>query len=94
VKAEIEVGAMSNVVPDLLRQAFEILRRTMDVIAGAELEIVEVPLRIHCSKCDGDFELRRFVFACPDCESTSLDVLSGEDLLLRNVELEIEEKIG
>ena len=92
-RAAIEVGAMSNVVPDLLRQAFEVIREEIDLISTAELVIREVPLVVHCAACDTDSELERFVFQCPHCESTRLDVLQGEDLLLRDVELEVEEEV-
>lgn len=84
---------MSNVVPDLLRQAFEVLREEIDLIVTAELVVHEVPLVVHCAACGIDSELERFVFQCPRCDSTRLDVLQGEDLLLRDVELEIEEEV-
>lgn len=93
-RATIEVGAMSNAVPDLLRQAFEVVREEYTVIVGAELVVREVPLVVRCAACERESHLERFVFQCPLCGSTRLDVLQGEDLLLRDVELEIQEEVS
>ena len=92
-RVEIEVGAMSNVVPELLDQAFQVMRQTETLIEDAELIIQKVPLVAHCLDCDTDQQLERFVFECPACGSTKLMVTQGEDLLLRQVELEIEEEV-
>jgi len=92
-RVEIEVGAMSNVVPELLDQAFQVMQQTAPLIADAELNIKKVPLMARCHGCDSDQQLERFVFECPACGSTRLEVTQGEDLLLRQVELEIEEEV-
>jgi hydrogenase nickel incorporation protein HypA/HybF len=64
----------------------------VDLITHAELVIHEVPLVVSCAECGGESELQEFVFHCPRCGSTRLDVLQGEDLLLRQVELETQEE--
>jgi hydrogenase nickel incorporation protein HypA/HybF len=92
-RVEIEVGAMSNVVPELLDQAFRVMRESVSLIAAAELVIHHVPLMAHCAECDADQTLERFVFECPACGSTRLMVTQGEEMLLRQVELEIEEEV-
>jgi hydrogenase nickel incorporation protein HypA/HybF len=92
-RVEIEVGAMSNVVPELLDQAFQVMRESLPLIAQAELVVRKVPLMAHCAGCDTDQQLERFVFECPACGSTKLMVTQGEELLLRQVELEIEEEV-
>ncbi len=91
-RVEIEVGALSNVVPELLQQAFEVLQESVDLITQAQLVIREVPLVVACAECDVESELERIVFHCPACGSTRLDLRQGEDILLRQVELETEEE--
>lgn len=88
----IEVGALSNVVPDLLMQAFSVLREWEPLIQNAELTVREIPLTVSCRECGVDSELDEFVFHCPSCRSSQLSVVKGEELLLREVELEIEEE--
>ena len=69
------------------------MKETLPLSADAELVVREVKLLAHCAGCDQDHELERFVFECPACGSTKLEVKQGEDLLLRQVELEIEEGV-
>jgi hydrogenase nickel incorporation protein HypA/HybF len=88
----IEVGALSNVVPDLLEQAFEALRSEVQIVERAELEIRALPLRIRCLDCGEETEPEQFRFVCPECRSFSVETLQGEELLLRRVELEIDEE--
>ena len=90
-RIEVEIGALSNVVPELFRDAFEVVRASVELIEGAELVVHEVPLVVACADCEQEFELAEAVFLCPGCQSTRLDVRQGEELLLRQVELEKEE---
>lgn len=85
----LEVGALSNVVPDLLREALEALRQEMPLVAECVFEIRDVPLVVHCHDCEKEHRLREFRFWCPQCESPRVQVVSGEELLLRDVELEV-----
>lgn len=87
----LEVGVLSNVVPELLAQAFEALRQEVPLVEHAELEIRAVPLRILCHDCGRESEPKMFRFLCPQCQSSVVETLHGEELLLRQVELEIEE---
>ena len=86
----LEVGRASNVVPALLREAFEATREHEPLIVGARLELTEVGLRLHCEDCGHEHEPERMVLACPACRSTAVRVIRGEELLLRSVEMELE----
>jgi hydrogenase nickel incorporation protein HypA/HybF len=87
----IEVGVLSNVVPELLRQAFLAVRPEIPLIREAELILREVPLTVSCNHCGSTTEVGEPRFRCPACDSPHVSVHGGEDLLLRNVSLEIEE---
>ena len=88
----IEVGAVSNCVPHLLGQAFEALKEQSPLIEDAELEIRRLPVVLSCFDCGKRSELSEFKFVCPHCDSPVVNVLQGEELDLRDVELEIEEE--
>jgi len=87
----VEVGVLSNVVPELLRQAFLAMRPQVPLIEEAELILREVPLTLTCAECGCTTEVRELRFLCPACDSPRVDARGGEELLLRNVSLEIEE---
>lgn len=86
---EIEVGEFSNVVPELLRQAFLAFREAEPLLKGASLHMTSLPLRLHCRACGHEFSPPRPAFRCIGCGSGRVDTLQGEELLLRNVELEV-----
>lgn len=87
----VEVGAISNVVPELLRQAFLAVREVDPLVAEAVLEIRERALMVECADCSRRAEPGELRFRCPHCGSADVRVVQGEELLLRDVELEIEE---
>lgn len=89
VRIVIEVGELSNVVPELLQTAFAVFREAEPLLENAEIESRRIPLKLLCQACGHEFHpaLRRF--RCPQCLSLQVKVLQGEELLLRDVELEL-----
>lgn len=93
VAVTVDVGVLSNCVPELLRQAFLAFRPEVPLIADAVLTVREVPLTLVCADCGQTTESAELCFRCPSCESARVELKGGEDLLLRDVELEITEEI-
>lgn len=89
VCAVLEVGEISNVVPELLKQAFVAFREVEPLLAEARLEIREIPLAATCTRCQVDFQPRAAGFRCPSCGAVTGLEVRGEDLVLRDVELEV-----
>lgn len=75
----LRIGALTGVDPEALRFAFE--ASTIGTsLAGARMAIESVPVRGTCGSCGKTFEIREFVFVCPDCGATDLDIKEGEEL--------------
>lgn len=88
VLVRLQVGKISGVVPDFLKTAFDIYKK--DTIgAEANLEIEEIALKVQCERCHKEIIKDDFVFICDHCGSTDLKTLSGTELLLEKMELEI-----
>lgn len=85
----LQVGTLSGVVPDLLLTAFDIYKKDTMASEG-ELTIKEVPLKILCRDCKTEVVKDDFVFICTKCGSTNLKTLSGTELYLEKMELEID----
>ena len=88
----VDVGVLSNIVPELLRHAFDAFRSEVPLIADAELTIREIPLTLECAECGRTTESRELRFRCSACESSRVELRGGEELLLRDVELELQEE--
>ena len=86
-RLKVRIGELSGVEPDLLATAFETFRETT-ICAGAELEIVPVPLAWACPSCGATVE-RGGVLRCARCDVPAR-LESGDEILLERIEMEVE----
>lgn len=85
---KLQVGALSGVVPEFLKTAFDIYKK--DTIADeAELKIEKISLKVQCQKCLAEMVKNDFVFICDECGSRELKILCGTELLLEKIEMEV-----
>jgi len=82
----LEFGALSCVEPEALRFCFD--TATQGTIAeGARLEIITVPAEARCRDCGADRAFRRWGAACPECGGLRLDVRSGDQMRIKDLEV-------
>jgi len=86
VSVRVQVGHLRQVVPDTLERCFAIVAQQSG-LAGATLEIVEVPAQVRCRGCGALTVLERFELRCGSCGGTDLEVVAGEELLVESLEL-------
>ena len=89
-RVEVKVGHLRQVVPDALAFAFQLVAEGT-CVAGAELELEEVPAAGRCRRCGTESELPAFPLTCAACGSWDVDVHSGEELLVDSLECEARE---
>jgi hydrogenase nickel incorporation protein HypA/HybF len=85
-KIELKIGHLRQVVPDALTFAFELVAQGTSV-EGAILVIEDVPVRIVCRGCARDSRVTEFPFACPNCGSFDINVVTGDELLVDSLEI-------
>lgn len=85
----MEIGPLSGVVVDSFRFGFEILAAESELVKGARLLIETPPARYVCTKC-GHAIVTADVKpdGCPVCGDLLLIPEGGDDLILRQVEME------
>ena len=81
----VEVGKLAAVVPEAFRFCFEVASDGTPA-AGAELSIVETPGRGRCRACTGEVDLQVPYGVC-GCGSADLDLISGTQLRIREMEV-------
>lgn len=82
----VEVGELTAVVPDALRFCFDVCARGT-CMEGADLEIIEIPGQAVCRACGAAAAVGGAVLLCDLCGSADLDVTSGRELRLKNLEV-------
>lgn len=85
----VRLGDFAGVNRESLTMGFE-LSREGTAVANASLEIEIVPGVCRCKNCRAQFEVGRYITICPHCGLSTVEVLSGNELDLTEIELEDE----
>lgn len=83
----LRIGALSGVVPEALRFAFEALAPGT-LAEGAEMSIDPVPARFWCASCEREFEAADMLAQCPGCGHVSRELRAGREMELACLEIE------
>ena len=86
-RIELDIGPLSGVEPELLRNAYPIA--VADTIAErAELVINDIPIIVRCTGCGAESEATPNRLVCAECGDLKTRIASGDEMILRRVELE------
>lgn len=83
----LEIGPLSGVELEALRFGFDVVTRN-SLAEHAELEIIETPGEAWCLECSKTVPVRQRFDSCPECDSYQLQVTSGEELRIKELEVE------
>lgn len=87
VSVTLEVGDLSGIVPEAVEFCFEACTRDT-LLDGARLIIERMPARGHCLDCGADFAVHAYYDPCPVCGGYGISVVSGEELRVKELEVE------
>jgi hydrogenase nickel incorporation protein HypA/HybF len=83
----LRIGRLRQVVPDTLSYCWSVLSADTE-LDGSILEIEHITARITCNRCAAVTEIGDFpLFMCGACNGTDVDVVSGEEFLITDLEL-------
>jgi hydrogenase nickel incorporation protein HypA/HybF len=83
----LRLGPLAGVVKEALLSAFELASEQTD-FARCSLVIEDVPISIHCSRCNAERPVRSMqCLQCVDCGTPGSDVVRGRDLQVSALEL-------
>lgn len=82
----IAVGKWAAVVPEQLAFCFSIVTADTNM-AGATLNIKEVPLGYTCSACGEEFASGEMAIVCPKCGDTNITLTNGRELTIESIEV-------
>jgi hydrogenase nickel incorporation protein HypA/HybF len=90
-RLECRVGAMRQIVPEMLVDAFG-LAAAGTMAEGATLDVKTVVPIVTCRSCGGRHEQHEWAYQCPACGSLDIRLDGGDELLLASVTLEIDDR--
>lgn len=83
----LEIGELSGVVPDSIEFCFEACSKGT-LLEGARLKLEIVPGIGSCPSCGVQASMKSLFDPCPDCGAFGLTIVSGEELRVKELELE------
>jgi hydrogenase nickel incorporation protein HypA/HybF len=89
VAITIAVGPLSGVEPGLLEHAYPVAA-SGTVAEHATLTIETVPVQVRCRSCGAETGAQVNRVVCGSCGDWQVDVIAGEEMLLKRVEIEAE----
>lgn len=88
-EVEVELGVFRQVVPEALEIAFAALAEGT-VAEGAVLKMTEKGIVGLCRVCQNRFEASLETFQCPRCSEADVEIVEGDDIVLKSVAVEID----
>ena len=85
----LHIGPLAGVEPGLLQQAFS-LARAGSVADQAALVIESLPIRVRCHGCERESDALPNRLVCGHCGDYHTQLISGDEMLLASVELDID----
>lgn len=87
VKIELDIGPLSGVEADLLRNAYPIAAAGT-IAETAELIIHEADIVVRCTDCGAETPAIPNRLVCGACGDYRTQVVSGDEMILKSLELE------
>lgn len=85
-RLSLAIGQLSAIMPDAIRFCFDVCSKGTSV-EGALLEIIELPGIGRCRLCGNTLALD-VPFGVCSCGSSDLDIIQGQELTVKELELE------
>ena len=83
----VELGEVSAVIPDLLKDCWKWAVAKDDMMTDCELKIEGIRAITHCSDCGKDYPTTVFEKICPYCNSDNTYLLRGNEFNIKNIEV-------
>jgi hydrogenase nickel incorporation protein HypA/HybF len=89
-EVRIGIGPLSGVEPELIAQAYPLVCAGT-VAEGSRLAIESTAVRVRCRDCGAETTAAPNRLLCGSCAAWRTDIISGDEMLLLRVELQLPE---
>jgi len=86
-EVRLKIGILSNINVEALASAFQITVMDSD-LSKTELSIETLPVVLECNNCKKILSTQEFIFTCPNCSSSNIEVRSGDELEISEIILD------
>ena len=83
----LEIGAFAGVEIEALRFSFEVITKNT-IAEQVRLHIIDIPGTAWCMQCSKTVAIKRRFDACPHCGGYQLQITGGEEMRVKELEVE------
>lgn len=83
----LEIGTLSSVEPEAMRFCFDVVS-CGTIAESARFEVIDAPGQAWCMNCSKGVTIGRRLDPCPACGGYQLQVTGGEDLRVKDLEVD------
>ena len=81
----MEVGEVSTIVPELFLDAFNWAKKKTTYQQEAELDMIIIEGRTYCQNCGETYKTTEFGKKCPHCGSSDTYLLTGDQVVIKDI---------
>jgi hydrogenase nickel incorporation protein HypA/HybF len=83
----VDIGELIAVVPESLQFCYAVLIE-QTAYRESKLTINILPIEAECKTCHHQVKIDKFNFRCPQCNSQELEIIQGNELNVRYLEVD------
>ena len=87
ISVTVEIGALSGVIPESVEFCFASCSKGT-LLEQSELLIERILGKGRCPGCGFELEIDPLTFSCPECGALGLERLQGEELRIKELEVD------
>jgi hydrogenase nickel incorporation protein HypA/HybF len=80
------LGQLSTIIDDSVEFYWDFVSKDTPA-EGAKLHFKRIEAELQCLKCETRYKLHEDDFACPNCGSTEIKVIAGEEFLVEAIDI-------
>ncbi|HPG41214.1 MAG TPA: hydrogenase maturation nickel metallochaperone HypA [bacterium] len=86
-QVRVMIGELTAVLPESLNFAYRALTENT-ALQNSRLVITIIPVQAQCRTCYKPFAVQEFTFVCPFCGQSDIDLISGNELYIKEIEVD------
>jgi hydrogenase nickel incorporation protein HypA/HybF len=87
IRVYLVVGELSGVLQEAVEFYWRFLSKNT-IAAGSELFFMQPPTLVRCRACGTEYTPENLKLVCPKCKERKVEILSGRELFIDNMEVE------
>lgn len=83
----LQIGTVSGIVDDYLKDCFKWAVSKHDIMKNCKLKIEKIEAITHCENCNEDYNTIVYGKTCPNCKSDNTYLIQGNEFYIKEIEV-------